>query len=322
MKAIKVYEHGDSSVLKYEDVAVATPEANEIRVRNKAIGLNFTDIYFRTGQYTPPGLPFIPGNEGAGEVVSIGKNVTEFKPGDRIAYLTMLGSYAEERTLSVDSAVAIPDTITYETAAASMLKGLTAYYLLHETFRVRPGDTVLIHAAAGGVGLIAVQWAKKLGATVIGTVGSLAKARLAKEYGCDYVVDYQKQDFAAEVKKLTGGKGCDVVYDGVGNATYRGSLACLKTRGMFVSYGTASGGIKDFDFSLLAQQSLFATSPVLFDYLENRHVMVHMARKLFDGIAEGSLKIPAPKRYSLSAAASAQDLLAERKTTGSTVLVP
>lgn len=322
MKAVVIYQHGDTGVLTYEDTTIGPPGPYEVRVRNKAIGLNFTDIYFRTGAYKPPQLPFIPGNEGAGEVVAVGQEVTTFKPGDRVTYVTVLGSYADERLVPADALVKLPDEIAYETAAAMMLKGLTAHYLLHKTFAVKAGHTILIHAAAGAVGIITVQWAKRLGATVIGTVGSANKAALAKEYGCDYVINYCEEDFAARVQEITGGKGCDVVYDSIGKATYAGSLECLRPRGLFVSYGTASGPIVDFDFSLLAKHSLFATSPVLFDYFDSHEDMLAMTNALFTVVANGDVKIPIHATFPLRDAAKAQDLLEGRKTTGATILIP
>src|SRR3954467_1076401 len=234
MKAIRVHQHGGPDMLTYEDVDIGRPGPGEVRVRNRAVGLNFVDMYFRTGEYAPPALPFIPGNEGAGEIVAVGEGVSGFTPGDRVAYVETLGAYAQERIVPAHFVVHLPDAIDFETGAAMMLKGLTAQYLLRRTFRVEAGHTILVHAAAGGGGLILTQWAKHLGATVIGTVGSPEKAELARANGCDYVIDYSKENFAARVKEVTAGEGCHVVYDGVGKATFPGSLDCLRPFGYFV----------------------------------------------------------------------------------------
>jgi len=310
-------------VLTYEDVAIGPPGPGEIRVRNRAIGLNFVDIYFRNGAYAPPKLPFIPGNEGAGEVVAVGEGVREFAPGDRVAYVETLGSYAQERILPAHFAVHLPSSIDFETGAAMMLKGLTAQYLLRRTFRVERGHVVLVHAAAGGVGLILTQWAKHLGATVIGTVGSPEKAELALENGCDYVIDYRKEDFAARVKEITRGEGCHVVYDGVGKATFPASLDCLRPFGYFVSYGSASGAIEPFDIMLLMQKgSLFATWQLLFTHLAKREDVIAMSKELFDVVASGAVTIPVHTRLPLSNVAEAHRRLEGRETTGATVLLP
>jgi NADPH2:quinone reductase len=323
VKAIRVPRHGGPEVLSYEDVAIGAPGRGEIRVRNRAIGLNFVDIYFRTGAYPPPALPFIPGNEGAGEVVAVGEGVHDFAPGDRVAYVETLGSYAEERIVPAHFAVHLPSAIDFETGAAMMLKGLTAQYLLRRTFRVERGQTLLVHAAAGGVGLILTQWAKHLGATVIGTVGSPEKAQLALDNGCDYVINYRTEDFVARVKAITHGEGCHVVYDGVGKATFPASLDCLRPFGYFVSFGSASGPIEPFDIMLLMQKgSLFATWQLLFTHLAKREDVIAMSKDLFDVVARGAVKIPVHARLPLAQVAEAQRRLEGRETTGATVLLP
>jgi NADPH:quinone reductase len=323
VKAIRVHRHGGPEVLTYEDVAIGAPGPGEIRVRNRAIGLNFVDIYFRTGAYAPPSLPFIPGNEGAGEVVAVGEGVRDFAIGDRVAYVETLGSYAQERIVPTHFAVHLPSAIDFETGAAMMLKGLTAQYLLRRTFRVERGHTILIHAAAGGVGSILTQWAKHLGATVIGTVGSPEKARLALENGCDYVINYRTEDFAVRVKEITQGEGCHVVYDGVGKATFPASLDCLRPFGHFVSFGSASGQIEPFDIMLLMQKgSLFATWQLLFHHLAKREDVLAMSTDLFDVVASGAVKIPVHARVALTHVADAHRRLEGRETTGATVLLP
>lgn len=323
VKAIRVHRHGGPEVLTYEDVAIGAPGPGEIRVRNRAIGLNFVDIYFRTGAYTPPSLPFIPGNEGAGEVVAVGEGVRDFAIGDRVAYVETLGSYAQERIVPTHFAVPLPSAIDFETGAAMLLKGLTAQHLLRRTFRVERGHTILIHAAAGGVGSILTQWAKHLGATVIGTVGSPEKARLALENGCDYVINYRTEDFAVRVKEITHGEGCHVVYDGVGKATFPASLDCLRAFGHFVSFGSASGPIEPFDIMLLMQKgSLFATWQLLFHHLARREDVLAMSKDLFDVVARGAVKIPVHTRLALTHVADAHRRLEGRETTGATVLLP
>ena len=323
VKAIRVHRHGGAEVLTYEDVAIGSPGPGEIRVRNRAVGLNFVDIYFRTGAYAPASLPFIPGNEGAGEVVAVGEGVRDFAVGDRVAYVETLGSYAEERIVPTHFAVHLPSAIDFETGAAMMLKGLTAQYLLRRTFRVERGHTILVHAAAGGVGLILTQWAKHLGATVLGTVGSPEKAKLALANGCDYVINYRTEDFVARVKEITGGAGCHVVYDGVGKATFPGSLDCLRPFGHFVSFGSASGPIEPFDIVLLMQKgSLFATWQLLFHHLARREDVIAMSKDLFDVVARGAVKIPVHTRLPLTSVADAHRSLEGRETTGATVLLP
>jgi NADPH2:quinone reductase len=323
VKAIRVHRHGGPEVLAYENVDIGQPGPGEVRVRSRAIGLNFVDIYFRTGEYVPPGLPFTPGNEGAGEVVAVGKGVGDFAPGDRVAYVETLGAYAEERIVPAHFLVHLPGAIDFETGAAMMLKGLTAQYLLRRTFRVEAGHTILVHAAAGGVGLILTQWAKHLGATVIGAVGSPEKAELARKNGSHHVIEYHKEDFAARVKKITNGEGCHVVYDGVGKATFPASLDCLRRFGYFVSFGSASGPIEPFDIMLLMKKgSLFATWPLLFAHLARREDVLAMSEDLFHVVSSGAVKIPVRARMPLAEAAEAHRRLEARQTTGATVLLP
>jgi NADPH2:quinone reductase len=322
-KAIRIHAHGGPEVLALEEVETPQPGPGQVLVRHRAVGVNFIDIYFRTGQYAAPSMPFTPGNEAAGEVVAVGEGVTEFMPGDRVAYGTGRGSYAQEQVVDAKVLVHVPDGIEFDTAAAMMLKGLTAQYLLRRTFRVEPGHTILFHAAAGGVGLIACQWAKHLGATVIGTVGSRDKEALARENGCDHVIFYREEDFAARVREITGGGLCDVVYDGVGKATFPASLDCLKPFGLFASFGSASGPIDAFNIGLLAQKgSLYATRPTLFTYTAKREDLVAMAADLFDVVGAGHVKIPVHARVPLARAADAHRAIESRETTGATVLVP
>src|SRR5829696_644513 len=292
-KAVQVHSYGGPEVLKYEDVGVGKPGPGQVRLRQRAIGVNFIDTYFRTGMYPAPSLPFVLGNEGAGDVVEVGEGVTNLKAGDRVGYVITLGAYTEERIADAKALVKLPASIDYDTAAAMMLKGMTTQYLLRRTFAVKPGDTILFHAAAGGVGLIACQWAKHLGATVIGTVGSEDKARLARENGCDHVILYRNQDFPARVKEITGGKGCEVVYDGVGKATFPASLDCLKPFGLFASFGSASGPIDAFNIGVLASKgSLYATRPTLATHLATRQGLDALASELFAVVASGAVKIP------------------------------
>ena len=323
-KAIKVYAQGGPEVLAYEDMDPGKPGAGQALVRHTAIVLNFLDVYFRSGLYPPPnGLPLIPGGEAAGVVLETGEGVDWLKPGDRIAYTTPLGAYCEERVIAADRLVKLPDTISDEQAAGMMLKGLTAEYLLRRTFKVKAGDTILFHAAAGGVGLLAGQWAKHLGATVIGTAGSAEKVALAASHGFDHVINYRDKDFVEEVKAITGGKMCDVVYDSVGKDTFPGSLDCLKPRGMFVSFGQSSGSVPSFNISLLAQKgSLFATRPTLFTYIAKREDLEEGARALFDVVGSGKVRVMVNQRYALKDAGQAHQDLEGRKTTGTTVLIP
>jgi NADPH:quinone reductase len=322
-KTVRVHKTGGPDVMQFEDIEVPPPARGEVLVRNHAIGVNFIDTYYRSGAYKTPSLPFTPGNEGAGEVVALGKGVTGFKPGDRVAYATTLGAYAEERLVNADRLVKLSKSISFETAAAMMLKGLTAQYLLRRTYRVKAGDTILVHAAAGGVGLILCQWAKVLGATVIGTVGSAEKAKLAKKAGAKHTILYREEDFAARVKELTKGKLCDVVYDGVGKATFPASLDCLKPLGLFVSFGSASGPIEAFNLGLLAEKgSLFATRPSLFTYTAKREDLETMARELFRAASSGAVRIPLHRTAPLDDVIGVHRALEGRETTGATVLLP
>ena len=322
-KAIRVYEYGEPEVMRYEEVAVGEPGPGQIRVRQTAIGVNFIDIYFRSGAYKAAQLPFTPGKEGAGVVAAIGEGVTGFRVGERVAYGSAEGTYAEEVVINAAAAVHLADGVDDATAAAMMLKGLTAEYLLHRTCPVKPGDTILFHAAAGGVGLIACQWAKHIGATVIGTVGSAEKAELARANGCDHVILYRDEDFAARVKEITGGKGVRVVYDGVGKDTYPASLDCIAPLGMFVSFGSASGPIENFNLALLAQKgSLFATRPTLFTHAGTRATLDSMAENLFGVVASGAVKIPVHARAKLADAVQVHKDLAGRQTTGATIMTP
>jgi len=310
--------------MRWEHVDVGEPGPGEARIRQTAIGLNFIDTYFRSGLYpAPAGLPFTPGNEGAGIVQTVGEGVTFLKPGDRVAYVGPLGAYSQERIVPADRLVLIPDGIDDKTAAGMMLKGMTAQYLLRQTFNVGPETTLLFHAAAGGVGLIAGQWASHLGATVIGTAGSDEKIALAKAHGYQHMINYRTENFVDRVKEITDGKGCDVVYDSVGNDTYPGSLDCLKPRGLWASFGQSSGPIMDFNLGLLAQKgSLFATRPTLFNYIATREALEATAGDLFDVVSKGIVKIEINQEYRLADAVQAHQDLEGRKTTGTTVFLP
>lgn len=323
VKAIRVHETGGPEVLRYEDITVPEPGLGEILVRNRAIGLNYIDTYFRSGLYPAPQIPFTLGNEAAGEVLAVGPNVDAFKPGDRVAYVATLGSYAEQRVVAVNSAVPLPQAVSFETAAGMMLKGLTAEYLLHRTYKVKPGDTILVHAAAGGTGLILCQWGRALGATVIGTVGSKEKAELAQQHGAHHTILYREEDFAARVKEITSGGLCDVVYDGVGKDVFLKSLDTLKPFGLLASFGNASGAVEAFNLGLLATKgSLYVTRPTLFTHIAKRETMLAMAENLFGAVASGKVKVPVNATFPLAEAAEAHRVLESRGTTGSTVLIP
>lgn len=322
MKAIRVHQTGGPEVLKLEDFELPPPGPGEVRMRNRAVGLNFIEVYQRTGLYQVP-MPYTPGGESAGDVIAVGPGVTEFKPGDRVATPMGFGAYAEERNLPAAVLVKLPDTISYETAAAMMLKGLTVQYLLRSTYKVNPGDTILFHAAAGGVGLIACQWARHLGATVIGTVGDREKARLATEAGAHHTILYREEDWVARVAEITGGKKCHVVYDSVGKTTYPGSLDCLRPFGMFVSFGNASGAIDNFNILHLSQKgSLYATRPTLGTHIADRANYLKMCDDLFSVVGSGAVKVPIHTRRPLAEAAEAHRALEARSTTGATVLLP
>ncbi|MBA4789054.1 MAG: quinone oxidoreductase [Rhizobiales bacterium] len=320
---VRVHKYGGPEVLTYEDVPMPPPGHGEVQIRHTAVGLNFVDTYFRSGLYKAAALPFVLGNEGAGVVTAVGDHVNDFHVGDRVAYATYTGSYCEARNIPAAGLVHLPAAIDDRTAAAMMLKGMTAQYLVRRTFEVKPGDTILIQAAAGGVGLILSQWAHAIGAKVIGTVGSKAKAELAYAHGCDEVILYRSEDFVHRVKEITGGKGCDVVYDGVGQDTYPGSLDCLKPRGLWVSFGNASGAIKDFNLLLLSQKgSLYATRPTLNTHIATREDLLATANDLFEMVLKGAVKIPVHQTYALKDVRTAHKDLEGRATTGSTLLLP
>lgn len=321
--AIRIHEHGGPDVMKWEAIEVGNPGEKEMRVRHTAVGLNYIDTYHRTGLYKIP-LPSVIGREGAGVVEAIGAAVTEFKVGDRVAYASApIGSYAEARLIAADRVVKIPDGVTDQQAASMMLKGMTAQYLIRRSHIVKPGDTILFHAAAGGVGLILCQWAKHLGATVIGTVGSEEKATLAKANGCDHVINYRSEDFVARVAEITAGKKCAVVYDGVGKDTFLKSLDCVRPRGLVALFGNASGKVEPLDLGVLAAKgSLFVTRPTLDTHVATREELVATANDLFDVVGRGIVKIEINQTYALKDAAQAHRDLEARKTTGSTVLIP
>jgi NADPH:quinone reductase len=321
--AVRVHKVGGPEVLTYEEVDVGTPGAGQIRVKQHACGINFIDTYFRSGLYPAPSMPFIIGNEGAGEVVAIGTGVKEVKPGDRVAYVAAFGGYAAERVLPAERVVKLPTSISYQQAAGMMLKGMTVQYLLRRTYKVEPGTTLLIHAAAGGIGLIACQWAAHLGATVIGTVGSKDKAALAKSNGCHHVILYRDEDFVARVKEITKGRLCDVVYDGVGKSTFPASLDCIRPLGLFASFGNSSGPIEAFNINILSQKgSLFATRPTLNTYTAKREDLLNTANDLFAVVSSGAVKIPVNQEYRLKDAMKAHRDLESRATTGSSILIP
>ncbi len=321
--AIRVHEPGGPEKMVWESVPTPDPKPGEALVRHKAVGLNYIDVYFRTGLYKAPSMPAIIGMEGAGIVEAVGAGVTDVKPGDRVAYAGgPIGAYAEARTIAADRLVKMPDAIDFSTAAAMMLQGMTAQYLLRRTYKVQPGDPILVHAAAGGVGLIMCQWAKHLGATVIGTVSTPEKAELAKAHGADHVV-LTNEDLPGAVKKITGGAMLPVVYDSVGKDTFMASLDCLRPLGLMVSYGNASGPASLPDLGVLAAKgSLYLTRPSLVTYTSKREDLVNSANELFDVVAKGVVKIRVNQTYALKDAAEAHRALEARKTTGSTVLLP
>lgn len=323
-KAIRMFETGGPEVLQWVDVDTTKPGPGEVLIEHKAIGLNFIDIYVRTGLY-PVTLPFTPGGEAAGIILETGSGVTDFKAGDRVAYCVSAGggSYSQQRVIAAAHLVHIPDNISYAQAAGMMLKGLTAWYLLRRTHRVQPGDIVLYQAAAGGVGLIFGQWAKHLGATVIGTAGSPEKLELAKQHGFDHVINYRAENFVERVREITNGRMCDVVYDSVGKDTFEGSLDCLKPLGLFVSFGQSSGLVPPFGINLLQQKgSLFATRPILFHYIATREALLEAARELFNVVEQGIVKIVINQQHKLADVGQAQEDLAQRRTSGTTILIP
>ena len=321
--AIRIHEQGGPENMKWEEVVVGAPGPGELRIRHTAVGLNYIDTYHRSGLYKLP-MPTVLGREGAGVVEAVGPNVTEFAVGDRVAYAASpIGSYSEERLMPAERVVKIPANVTDQQAASMMLKGMTAQYLIRRTYRVKPGDTILFHAAAGGVGLIVCQWAKHLGATVIGTVGSDEKAKIALANGCDHVINYSKEDFVARVAALTGGKKCDVVYDGVGKDTFLKSLDCVRPLGMVVIFGNASGATAPFELGTLAAKgSLYVTRPTLDTYVAKREDLVATATELFDVVGRGIVRIEINQTYPLCDAARAHIDLEARRTTGSTILIP
>jgi NADPH:quinone reductase len=322
-KAIRVEQVGGPEAMAYVDVTLDPPKPGEITVRHTAIGLNYIDTYHRSGLYPVP-LPTGIGLEAAGVVEAVGEGVSHVKPGGRVAYGTgPIGAYAERRNMPANRALPIPDGIADETAAGMMLKGMTVRYLVRATYVVKPGETILLHAAAGGVGVILSQWAKSLGATVIGTVGSDDKVDLARQNGCEHVINYRKEDVVKRVRDITGGAGVPVVYDGVGQATLMTSLDCLKPRGMLVSFGNASGPVKSLDLGLLsAKGSLYVTRPTLMTYTASDAELRETAEDLFAMVGSGKVKIPVNQRYALKDAVQAHRDLEARKTTGTTVLLP
>ena len=322
--ALRIHETGGPDTLTWEEVEVGQPGPDEVRLQQSAVGLNFIDIYHRTGLYPLPALPAVIGMEAAGRVEVVGEDIRDLKPGDRVAYASPpLGAYAQARVIPADRLVKLPEDITDRQAAAMMLQGMTVQYLIRRTYRVGKGDTVLFHAAAGGVGLIACQWLKHLGATVIGTVGSEEKAALAKAHGCEHTINYRSENFVEVVKEITGGAGVPVVYDSVGKDTFEGSLDCLAPLGMFVGFGNASGPVAPFNMGVLAQKgSLFLTRPTLMTYTAKRDDLLASANDLFDVVLSGDVKIEINQTYPLAETAQAHRDLEARKTTGSTVLLP
>jgi NADPH2:quinone reductase len=321
-KAVRYHKQGGPEVMQYEDVEVGNPGPGQARIRHTAIGVNFVDTYQRSGLY-PMQLPQVAGNEGAGVVEAVGQGVTDLKPGDRIAYTGLPGSYAEVRVVPAERLVKLPEGISDEQAASMMLKGLTVHYLIHSTYEVKSGETVLWHAAAGGVGLIACQWLKSKGVTVIGTAGSDEKCALAKSHGAAHVVNYSRENFVERVQAITGGKKVPVVYDSVGKSTWEGSLECLRPRGLMVSFGNASGPVAPVNLGILSSKgSLYVTRPTLASYIASRADLAQRASELFDAVKTGKVKIETTKRYKLADAQQAHRDLEGRKTTGSIVLQP
>ena len=324
VKAVIMHKTGGPEVLRWETYDPGQPKTGEILLRHEAVGLNYIDVYHRTGLYPLPDLPGIPGMEGAGVVEFVGEGVSEFKMGDRVAYAGLPpGAYTEARVIPADRLVKLPETISTRQAAAMMLQGMTARYLLHGCYKVKAGDHILIHAAAGGVGSIVCQWAKHIGATVIGTVGSPEKADLAQKHGCDHPIRYQDEDFVSRIREITQGKGVDVVYDSVGRSTFMQSLDCLRPMGMMVSFGQASGPVPPIDTGILAAKgSLFLTRPSLMAYTASREDLLAHAHDLFNVVEKGVVKIEIRQTYPLAEASRAHRDLEARKTTGSTLLIP
>lgn len=320
--AIRVHAYGGPDAMQWEEVQVGEPGPGQAKIKQHAAGVNFIDVYHRTGLYQQPSMPFTPGSEGAGEVIAIGDGVTDVAVGDRVAYAGPVGGYAEERLISADRLVKLPADISYETAAAMMLQGMTVRYLFRQTYPVTKDTVMLLHAAAGGIGLIACQWAYHIGATVIGTVGSDEKAQLAKAHGCTHTINYRTEDFVARVKEITNGRGVDVAYDSIGKDTFPMSLDCLKPRGLWVSFGNASGPVPPFEMGILAQKgSLYATRPTLGTHIATRAALLENANELIDMVRLSRVKIRVSKVYRLSDAAQAHRDLEGRATTGSIVLL-
>ncbi len=322
--AIRIHAQGGPEALSFETVDVGAPGPGQVRLRHTAIGLNFIDVYHRSGLYPPPQpLPFVPGSEGVGVVEAVGEGVDDIAVGQRVGYAGPVGAYSEARLITAERLIPIPDAIDDAVAASVLLKGLTARYLLRQTYVVTPDTVLLFHAAAGGVGSIGCQWASALGATVIGTAGTADKVARALALGCDHVINYREEDFVARVAEITGGERCDVVYDSVGKDTFIGSLDCLMPRGMLVSFGNSSGAVPPFEMNLLQRKgSLYATRPTLGHYVAKRAELLTSADDLFAMIASGSITIDAPERFALADAAAAQTALEERRTQGSVVLIP
>ncbi|CAL5211191.1 unnamed protein product [Lathyrus oleraceus] len=323
VKAIRVHELGGPQVLKWENVEIGEPKEGEVRVKNKAIGVNFIDVYFRQGVYKAPSSPFTPGMEAVGIVTAVGAGRTGIQVGDLVGYAGQpMGSYAEEQILPANKVIPIPSSIEPAVAASVLLKGMTAQFLLRRCFKVEPGHTILVHAAAGGVGSLLCQWANALGATVIGAVSNKEKAAQAKEDGCHHVIIYKEEDFVARVNEITSGTGVEVVYDSVGKDTFEGSLASLKLRGYMVSFGQSSGSPDPVPLSSLAAKALFLTRPSLFQYVITRDELLEAAGELFANVTSGVLKVRVNHTYPLSEAAKAHEDLENRKTSGSVVLIP
>lgn len=321
--AIRIHKHGGPEELSWDEITVPNPGPGQVKLKQTACGLNYIDVYMRTGVYPIADMPAVLGKEAAGVVESVGEGVTEFKPGDRVAYAMVDGGYAEERLINADKLVKLPDSIDDQTAAAMMLKGLTAHYLLYRTYPVKAGDTILVYAAAGGVGLILCQWAKHLGATVIGCVGSEDKAEIALANGADHCILYNKENIPERVKELTNGEGVAVAYDSIGQATFIDSLDSLRPFGVLVSYGNATGPVEPFAPGILAPKgSLYVTRPTLATHTATRELLVEGAERLFDVVSKGIVKISINQTYPLSETAQAHQDLEARKTTGSTVLLP
>lgn len=321
--AVRVHQTGGPEVLQYEEIELPDPAPGQVRIRTTAVGVNFIDTYFRSGLYPAPALPFTAGNESAGVIIALGKGVKGFKKGDRVAAVALLGAYATERNLPAARLIKLPPKIDDKTGAAMLLKGLTAQYLLRRCYRVKKGDTILVHAAAGGVGLLLCQWGKYLGAKVIGTVGSKEKAALAKKNGAHHTILYKEEDWVARVAEITKGKKCEVVYDGVGKTTFMGSLDCLKPLGLMVSYGSASGPVDPVNLAVLTQKgSLFVTRPTMNTYTASTKDLQATAKDLINVITKKKVRIDVKQTYALKDAAQAHRDLEARKTTGQTVLLP